>query len=602
MTYRKDIDALKGIAIIAVVFYHLGILRSGYLGVDVFFVISGFLLLPGVCNGLIKGEFSCFRFVGKRLLRLLPLVVVASFVCMLVGLWGMLPDSYENLAESVVASNLFSENILSAITTGDYWNVNNDYKPLMHLWYVGVLFQFYLIVPLSLWLLFWLIRRISGKEVNEEQAGIVLGVLCAVSLVLYLLPFDSSSNKFYFVHYRAFELLLGGIVGWVVLCKGDVRGSRVSSYQCLVLALLVFVLFSSLLLLSPETVGTRVVPIGGRGTSPTGLIQARPTLLLITVALSALLVRAPFLNAGGVGTSALAFLGQRSYSIFIWHQVLLAFYRYFFSKSLSVIFVILFLMCVLAVSELSYRFIEKKTVLSRRSLVMWIVASFVVVACALGVYLHAGVVRDVPEQNITFGSAHRHMHAEYVDRVYQFDKDFAGSGRPKVLVEGSSFARDFANCLLESDYPDSVEISYISRFDEAYPPRVQFADYVFTFMGREEVPAFVLDNVSDGCQLWGIGTKNYGECNGAVYRRRFSDDYFDATVAIPQEYNSLNDQWRKSWGDHYFDFIRMAEASPGVVRVFTPDGKFISQDCEHLTREGARWYAGQIPWGDVFGE
>lgn len=161
--YRADIDVLKGIAIIAVILFHLGILKSGYLGVDVFLVINGFLIIPSICEKIALGEFSYFSFIKARLLRLWPLVVLLSLACLIVGYIGMLPDDYENLGESIVASNLFSENILLYHTTNDYWNVANDYNPLMHLWYVGVIFEFYLVFPLVIMLVLWAGGGISRR-------------------------------------------------------------------------------------------------------------------------------------------------------------------------------------------------------------------------------------------------------------------------------------------------------------------------------------------------------------------------------------------------------------------------------------------------------
>ena len=146
--YRQDLDALKGIAIIAVVLFHMGLLKSGYLGVDAFFVINGFLVVPSVIRKIYQSDFSFFSFMEKRIVRLLPLIVLVSAVALGLGYFVMLPDHYENLAQSVVAGNLMSENILSAITTKNYWDVVNEYKPLMHLWYVGILFEFYMVFPI----------------------------------------------------------------------------------------------------------------------------------------------------------------------------------------------------------------------------------------------------------------------------------------------------------------------------------------------------------------------------------------------------------------------------------------------------------------------
>ena len=242
MKYRKDIDALKGLSIIAVVLYHIGLLKSGYLGVDVFFVINGFLIIPGLCNKIGADEFNYFAFLKKRVTRLLPMVVLASIACLIIGYFGMLPDNFENLAESVVASNLFSENILSAITTKNYWNAANDYKPLMHMWYVGVLFEFYLVFPVILLIARWFVGRMRVQSKNFLP-HIVAGI-CLFSLIVYLLPYFSDSEKFYYLPFRLFEISLGGLAG---IFYNEQRSKTDLNWMWI--TLLIFLVFSSVLLI-----------------------------------------------------------------------------------------------------------------------------------------------------------------------------------------------------------------------------------------------------------------------------------------------------------------------------------------------------------------
>jgi len=218
------------------------------------------------------------------------------------------------------------------------------------------------------------------------------------------------------------------------------------------------------------------------------------------------------------------------------------------------------------------------------------------------IYLHAGVVRDVPEQNITFDNVHRGMHGEYCDRVYKMDKDFERNDKIKVLAIGNSFTRDFVNCLLESQYADSVEVSYVYSWNEKYVDRVKQADYVFCLGQKLEVPLYVWDNVKDDAEVWGIGTKSFGESNGIVYARRGREGYLNTTVEMEDGIRERNDEWSKQWGEKYINFVEIASVKDGKVRVFTEDGKFISQDCRHLTKEGAQWYAGKIDWDNIFGK
>lgn len=208
--YRQDLDAIKGIAIIVVVLFHIGLLKSGYLGVDAFFVINGFLLVPSVINKIDNGKFSLFEFLHRRLIRLLPLIVIVSALSLVMGYFLMLPDHYENLAQSVIASCCMSENILSAITTRNYWDVVNDYKPLMHLWYVGVLFEFYITLPLIM----IAVKKVASMIKKEGYKWMMstLKLLTVISLIMYISPKVSIGDKFYYLPYRFFELGLGGLI------------------------------------------------------------------------------------------------------------------------------------------------------------------------------------------------------------------------------------------------------------------------------------------------------------------------------------------------------------------------------------------------------
>lgn len=222
--YRKDIDALKGIAIVAVVLFHLGLLKSGYLGVDAFFVINGFLVIPSMIKKIENRDFSFFNFLEKRVVRLLPLIVLASALSLLFGIFLMLPDDLENLSQSVIASNLMSQNILSAITSKNYWDVSNDFKPLMHLWYVGILFEFYLILPLLMLFVNKLANRFKLNGKKWMTYALLLAVV--VSLIMYLNSNVSIGNRFYFIQYRFFELCVGGVIG-LFISKLNRGGKRV---------------------------------------------------------------------------------------------------------------------------------------------------------------------------------------------------------------------------------------------------------------------------------------------------------------------------------------------------------------------------------------
>ena len=124
-----------------------GILPYGYLGVDIFFVVGGYLFIRQLSRQIEEKSFNYWSFLFRKIVRLWPLILLAGIVSVGVGYFPMLPDDYENVTESAIAASIFAENVLQCITTKNYWDVVNIYKPLAHLWYVGVLMQAYVVLP-----------------------------------------------------------------------------------------------------------------------------------------------------------------------------------------------------------------------------------------------------------------------------------------------------------------------------------------------------------------------------------------------------------------------------------------------------------------------
>ncbi|MFD0778303.1 acyltransferase family protein [Flavobacterium myungsuense] len=190
--YRNDIDVLRAIAVLAVILFHMGYLPNGYLGVDVFFVISGYLITKIIYVEAIENKFSIYQFYLRRIRRIIPLVLFTTFVALITGLFVMLPDDLENLSQSVIATNFFANNILLKITTVNYWNIINDYKPLMHTWSLGIEEQFYLVYPL----LFLICNKKRVKWVLP-----ILVVLTGFSLLLFVISTNEAA-KFFTIPFR----------------------------------------------------------------------------------------------------------------------------------------------------------------------------------------------------------------------------------------------------------------------------------------------------------------------------------------------------------------------------------------------------------------
>lgn len=599
MEYRQDLDSLKGIAIIAVVLFHMGLLESGYLGVDIFFVINGFLLIPTVCRAIANSDFSFYNFIQKRVVRLLPLIVLASAFSLILGYFLMLPDDYENVSQTVIASNVFSENILSLITT-NYWDVQTGYKPLMHLWYVGVLFEFYIILPLVL--IFISALAVSFKKDKMQYMIYTITILTIISVVLYIAPIASQSSKFYLLPFRFFELGVGGIIALYIddIKKSILQKPTVHSFVSI---LLVVVISCSLITHALGYNQSTALVIGMNKSLTNNMPISGSTALLLTVILTGIIIIVN--NKGDVllQSKFLAWIGRMSYSIFIWHQVLLAFYRYSISSKVTLSFVLGFSVVTMTISILSYYLIEKRIKVSNKSFFVWCFVAVLVIVPAGYLYLHAGVVRNIPELDVVKGQEHRGQFAEYCDRVYQYKNYPIKNGKLNVLVVGVSFGRDFANILLESKYRDSINLVYGYTWDEkGLDEKVSQSDYIFSFSSPDVLPAFVHEEKKTDCKIMGIGTKNYGSCNGIIYKNRTSADYFKQVAEIEDYgYILLNEQWKEAWGEkNYIDLLTPAMIDQAHVRVFTDDNRYISQDCRHLTPAGAQWYARILDWENIF--
>lgn len=569
-TYRYDLDVLKGVAIIAVVLYHAGWCKSGYLGVDVFLVLNGFFVIPQVIKDIKGGRFCYFSFLERKFFRLLPLVLFVCGFSMAVGYFGMLPNDYRYLSEETIASSLFVNNILQSITTQNYWAAIY-HKVLMHNWYLGVLMQFYVVFPL----LMLLMRRWMRTA---------LIILTLLSLLLYLIPIDTIGNKYYLLHYRFFEIAVGGLVA-----MKSFHVAKSWSYTSLGL-LLLMIFFGAF------TIGERAMPynlVGGTNTIRESFLP-REALLLLTVMLtvSYLLVSDNRISDKSQRSKILAPLGRMSLSVFLWHQPLFAFYRYLMDDEITMGMLALLLAITMLLSVTTYYIIEKRIVVSMVSRLCLLLSFMVINAFTLWIYQKGGIVRDVPELDIYQGASDPTAFEKYTDRICQYDKEFASdNSKHKILVIGNSFARDFANILLESPMRDSIQLSYHYAFEDCPLSRVRQCDRIYFFGWKHNVPSDVWHNLKLGVEIWGIGTKNHGTSNGIFYKNRYSDDYFAQRITIRQDYYAVNRLLSEEWKEKYIDLLNLMLRPDGTVPVFTPDHHFITYDGMHLTPAGTHYYA-----------
>jgi peptidoglycan/LPS O-acetylase OafA/YrhL len=557
---RKDIQGLRAIAVFAVIIFHCGYLPNGYLGVDIFFVISGFLITGIINEDFLNNNFTLKSFYTRRFRRIIPLVLVVSLFALVLGVLCMLPDDMENLAQSIIATNLFSNNILQYVTTGDYWDVVNEYKPMFHTWSLGVEEQFYLLFPLF----FILLKK------NKQLIFLGLLLITLFSASLFILS-SNEAFKFYMLPTRFFEISIGGLA---TLKIGSIKKNvYITSISFLIIILTMFFDFS----LSNET---KVI------------ITVLCTVVFLMCNKSEFYINRFIENKG------IVYLGTISFSLYMWHQVLLAFYRYTISQEIDYTSLGLILILTIFISIPSYHFVENylrdvKSISTKRLLIFSAIFFVIVNGASFWIYKNAGIVRDVPELDLTTENIERGVHAKYNASIYKLNDDFKESDKIKVLIIGNSFARDWANVLLASDYKYKIEISYSFNpfITKNIQERISNADVIFlstfsTLQFDKLETKFKVDRK----KVWIVGTKNFGRNNGMIYNYK-GDNYCEQRVQVDEQILVINDRLRKQWGSRYIDLLSHIIDDWHTVPAFTPDCKFISQDSRHLTQAGAKMFA-----------
>ena len=201
----------------------------------------------------------------------------------------------------------------------------------------------------------------------------------------------------------------------------------------------------------------------------------------------------------------------------------------------------------------------------------------------------------MPELDIRQGSYDPETFERFTDRIYQYDREFTSDTTKQcILVIGNSFARDFANILLESSLSDSIQLSYHVGLNDCPVIRIRQCDRIYFFGWKHDVPEKVWQNLKSNAEIWGIGTKNHGTSNGIFYKNRHKSDYFTQTTPIHPDYHAVNRLLKEEWKDKYVDLLSLAMHLDITVSVFTPDHHYITYDGKHLTPSGARYYSGLL--------
>jgi len=343
LRYRAEIDGLRALAVIGVVLYHIGLgFPGGYVGVDVFFVISGYLITGIIAKDLRAGTFSMLDFWVRRIRRILPAVSVTVIVSLILGYLILEAEQFKALAESSIAQSLMAANVFFWLDNMSYFAEASDMKPLLHTWSLAVEEQFYVVFPLLLSLL--------SKHLREYTLPIIILIgVFSLALSCWALMHKPGAN-FFLLPTRAWELLAGA---GIALMANQKERSRITAEVAAWLGLLMIA--ASMLFYNAET------PFPGWAAIP-------------PVAGSAIFIWANGRQQTSAGQllsfRPVVFIGLISYSLYLWHWPILVFIKHVIID-ISLPWKLGILMISLILSILSWKWVEtpfrRKGFLSKRS-------------------------------------------------------------------------------------------------------------------------------------------------------------------------------------------------------------------------------------------
>jgi peptidoglycan/LPS O-acetylase OafA/YrhL len=374
LKYRPDIDGLRAVAVLGVVLFHAGLgVSGGYVGVDVFFVISGFLITCLILRDLERGTFSMLDFWERRVRRIFPALAVVVVTCLVGGWFLMLPFAYLVLAQSAIALSLFASNFQFWRHT-DYFGPAAEENLLLHTWSLSVEEQFYLVVPMLMVGLFAWRRRVLLPW--AALAGIILS-FAASEWWLRLDP----SGAFYLLPSRAWAMAAGALLAFA---RPFGRGYASGFTGAIGLLLIVVPYF----LYSEKT------------TFP-GIAAIPPVLGAALIIWSGNAQGSAFHRA--MASKPLVHIGLLSYSLYLWHWPMFAMHRYLTGATPPMVAAIGYVALALGLSEISLRFVERpfrerKFAGTRKSIFgLFIGSTAIVLVTCLAVYRSGGVSLRLPE-------------------------------------------------------------------------------------------------------------------------------------------------------------------------------------------------------------
>jgi peptidoglycan/LPS O-acetylase OafA/YrhL len=624
MHYRREIDGLRALAVVPVILFHAGVrtFSGGFVGVDVFFVISGYLITSLILTERRTGVFTLAGFYERRARRILPALCVVIFVCLpLAWLW-MLPSDMRDFSASIVTVSAFASNILFWRESG-YFGPATDLKPLAHTWSLAVEEQFYLLYPLFL-LLVW--------RAGRRWRGAIVAATAVISLGLA--QWGSRYHPqaaFYLLPTRAWELLLGAFAALYAL-EAEPAGAGGARTAALVR--------QSGGLLGLLLIGYAVFAFDENTPYPS-VYTLVPTVGSVLVILFA---SPPSLTGRLLGSSALVGLGLISYGAYLWHQPLFAFARHRSASVPSEASLLTLSLASIALAYLSWKYVERpfrnRERVSRPVLLRSVgLATAVLVSVGLlGYAAHGFSYRYADEDRYLVDldpyEARQYVTARFTQLLL---KPFDKSDRRKVVVVGDSYAEDLVNAVYESGLMDRIQLStylisagcgnlFLQRdltaeirpadrgiclqtgwYDnESLRQLMHQSDAIWIASSwmrwQVELLPESLQRIDSafGAKALVFGDKDFGKFTIKELLRVPATSRAALRNPMSEEHLRVNELMKSLLPrEAFLDVSALLCGEGSACPLFTDEGKLVSYDGGHLTPDGARYYGRKLAQTDL---
>ncbi len=484
MKYRAEIDGLRALAVIPVILFHagFGLFAGGFVGVDVFFVISGYLITTILVEDIEKKRFSIINFYERRARRILPALYFVMLACIPFAWMWMLPNQMLDFSKSLIAVSLFASNFLFW-RQSNYFDPSNEEQPLLHTWSLAVEEQYYLIFPIFLFLT-W--------RLGKSHVFWMIFVIATISLLLSEWGWRNYlTANFYLAPTRAWELLAGSIAAFIVQKNGVKKNNGLALIGLAAIFFAIFVYdertpFPSLYTLVPVLGVVLLVLYADKETFAAKLLSSK----------------------------ALVGIGLISYSAYLWHQPLFAFARLRLLEHPPDSLMVVLSLISIALAYLSWKYVEapfRSKKRSRRSI-------FIFSGIGLVFFISLGSIFLPRQQLLTEEQARIYPNGEYALREGEMNwnecLNFGGDHRNDFIENPCKYSSvDNTSIWQDSVILAGDSHAQVLHYDLASLSKSQL-NYVLYAGGG--CPPFIGDNFSNACSDFHRDAINYALQNLSV--------------------------------------------------------------------------------------